>query len=196
MSRDDHELISKAVSGDQIALQKLLVSRAAILERYAAGKMPKNLRELVDPDDIVQQTYVEAFRSISRFRAEEAGSFQAWLLRISDHVIKDTVKRYKRAKRGGQFQRVHRAKPTQSQSVADLVGLLSAGGHTPSQSVMGHEAVEALTEAIDGLPEDYRQAVQIRLLEGKSLEETATIMNRSPRAVHSWIERKRKCAPL
>jgi RNA polymerase sigma factor (sigma-70 family) len=119
----------------------------------------------------------------------EPATFQAWLLGIADHVVKDTVKRHQRAKRGGEFHRVHRAKPTPSRSVADLVELLSADGHSPSYSVMGHEAVRAVQAAIASLPEDYGQAVQLRLLEGKSLEETAATMNCSPRAVQGLIDR-------
>ena len=57
---------------------------------------------------------------------------------------------------------------------------------------MGHEAVAALTDAIDALPDDNRQAVQLRLLEGKSLEETAEIMNRSPRAIQGLVDRAKK----
>ena len=192
MPPDDHELIAEAIRGDQVALQKLLVSRAIVLARFADRKLPQPLRGQVDPEDIVQQVFVEAFRSIARFRPEDADSFQSWLLRIADHVIKDAVKHQQRAKRGGHFRRIHRVKPTESQSVADLVEVLSAGGRSPSQSVMGHEAVAALTEAIAALPDDNRRAVQLRLLEGKSLEETATIMNRSPRAIQGLIDRAKK----
>ncbi len=77
---------------------------------------------------------------------------------------------------------------TETRSVADLVNLLSAGTHTPSRSVARHEAVGAIQNAIDQLPEEYRRAVQLRLLEGKSLEETAQLMNRGPRAVQGLID--------
>ena len=156
MSQENEQWIALAVSGDQAALQKLLVVQRAAVSRYVERKLPKLLRDDIDPDDVVQQTFVEVFRSISRFRLEESSSFQAWLMGIADNVIRDLVKRQKRVKRGGEFQRIRQARPTGSQSVADLVGLLSAGSHSPSRSVMGHEAVAALTQAIDDLPDDYR----------------------------------------
>ena len=73
--------------------------------------------------------------------------------------------------------------------VAELVNLLSGGSHTPSRSVAGHEAVQ---NAIGELPEEYRQAVQLRLLEGKSLDETAQLMNRGPRVVQGLSDRAKK----
>ena len=81
---------------------------------------------------------------------------------------------------------------SQSHSAVDLVNMLSAGSHTPSGSVAGHEAVRAVQQAISDLPEDCRQAVQLRLLEGKSLDEVASAMDRSPRAVQGLVDRARK----
>lgn len=192
MSADEQDLIEQAVAGDQVALQKLLVARAEALARHAHRKLPAALREVVDADDIVQQTYIEAFRSIGRFRPDAAGAFQSWLFRIAEHVISDTIKHYQRVKRGRDFRRRHRAAPTQSQSVVELLEQLSAGSHSPSRSVMGHEAIEALMDAIDDLPDDHRQAVQLRLLDGKSLQETAVLMNRSQRAVQGLVDRAKK----
>ena len=194
MSPEEHELelMAKAVAGDQISLQKLLVSNAGVLSRYADSKLPQFLRDQVDPDDIVQQAFLEVFRSIRRFRLEDAASFQSWLVGIADHVVKDTVKRHERVKRGGQFQRVRRVRPSASRTAVDLVEFLSADGHSPSYSVMGHEAVAAVQDALDSLPDDYRQAIELRVLSGKSLEETAAAMSRSPRAVQGLIDRAKK----
>ncbi len=76
--------------------------------------------------------------------------------------------------------------------MVDLVEALSAGSHTPSGSVARHEAVAAVRESIDALPTDHRQAVKLHLLEGKSLKETAAIMERSPRAVQGLLDRAKK----
>ena len=56
----------------------------------------------------------------------------------------------------------------------------------------GHEVVAAVEKAIAELPAEYQQAVQLRLLQGKSLEETAELMGRSPRAVQGLVDRAKK----
>ncbi len=77
-------------------------------------------------------------------------------------------------------------------SLYDIVEMLSAASHTASRSVARHEAVQAVQDAIDELPSHYRQAVQLHLLEGKSLDEVASIMNRGPRAVQGLVDRAKK----
>ena len=187
----ESELVEKAVAGDRVAIQQLLMSHTSVLTRFAASRLPKSVRDVVDPEDIVQQTFAQAFRSISRYRQQEGASFLSWLTGIAENKIMDTVKGLQREKRGGNRQRVRHV-ATESRSVADLVNLLSTGSHTPSRSVAGHEAVGAIQNAIAELPEEYRRAVQLRLLECKSLEETAQLMNRGPRAVQGLIDRAKK----
>ena len=187
----ESELVDKAVAGDCVAIQQLLVSSAPALSRFATSRLPMSVRDVVDPEDIVQQTFTQAFRSISQYRQQEGATFLSWLTGIAENKIMDTVKGLQREKRGGKRQRVRHV-ATESRSVADLVNLLSAGSHTPSRSVARHEVVGAIQKAIDELPEEYRRAVQFRLLECKSLEETAKLMNRSPRAIQRLIDRAKK----
>jgi RNA polymerase sigma-70 factor (ECF subfamily) len=168
------------------------MSHTSALTRFAASRLPKSVRDVVDPEDIVQQTFAQAFRSISRYRQQEDASFLSWLTGIAENKIMDTVKSLQREKRGGHHRRVRHIAATDTRSVADLVDLLSAGSHTPSRSVARHEAVGAIQNAIEQLPEEYRRAVQLRLLECKSLEETAQLMNRGPRAVQGLIDRAKK----
>ncbi len=135
---------------------------------------------------------------VTRAIAGDRVAILCWLTAIAENKIMDAVKGLQRQKRGGTRQRIRQVAATDSHSVAELVNLLSGGGHTPSRSVAGHEAVQAVQQAIGQLPEEYQQAVQLRLLEGKSLDETAQLMNRGPRAVQGLIDRAKKnmCAAL
>ena len=194
MSNNDAEaqLAAKAKSGDRVALQQLMLMYSSQLSHHIAPKLPASVQRVISADDIVQQTFMQAFRDIEQFESRPDSSFFSWLKTIAEHRAQDAVKSLKRMKRGGDRVQLHRAPASQSRSYADLVDLLSVGSHTPSRSVAGHEAVHAVQNTIAQLPEDYRQAVQLRLLEGRSLEEVAEAMDRTPRAVQGLIDRAKK----
>jgi RNA polymerase sigma-70 factor (ECF subfamily) len=80
----------------------------------------------------------------------------------------------------------------ETSSIIALVELLSADGRSPSAYVQRDEAMDAVHAAMRDLPDEYRQAVQLRFLEGMNLDEVAAIMNRSPRAVQGIVDRAKK----
>ena len=92
--------MKRAVAGDRVAVQQLLVIHADAVNRFAAHRLPLAARDAVDPEDIVQQTFVEVFLSISKFRELEGGSFLSWVMAIAENKIMDAVKRLQRQKRG------------------------------------------------------------------------------------------------
>ena len=186
------ELLAKATSGDRAALHKLLLVHYQPLTVHIAKRIPRHIQGAINAEDIVQQTFLQVMRHIGQFTPRTNQSFYAWLKKIAENGLKDTIRHFTREKRDDERGQVHkRALPDES-SVTDLVEMLSAGSHSPSRSAARHEAVAAVQQAIDALPEDYRQAVDLRLLAGKSLTETATIMHRSPRAVQGLVDRAKK----
>ena len=189
---EERELLDKAASGDTTALPQLLLEHYDQLSEHIASRIPTSLQGVVSADDIIQQALIKAIREIGHFTPQADQSFHAWLKTIAENCTKDAIRRLKSAKRGGNHRQIQTHALEQGSSVADLVDLLSAGSHTPSGSAARHEAVAAVQHAINSLPEDYRQAVELRLLAGKSLEETANIMGRSPRAVQGLVDRARK----
>lgn len=185
------ELLAKATSGDQVALHKLLLEHYQPLTEHIAHGIPREIQGEISPEDVVQQTFLQAMRHIGEFTPRTDQSFYAWLRKIAQNGMKDAIRRHTRERRVGDQRQVRKDTPTDS-SWTDLVEMLSAGSHTPSRSAVGHEAVAAVQEALDALPEDYRQAVELRLFSGKSLMETATIMHCSPRAVQGLVDRAKK----
>jgi RNA polymerase sigma-70 factor (ECF subfamily) len=187
------ELVRKAQDGDRVALQRLLLVHSSQLSSHIAPKVPASVQGVLGVDDLMQDTFMEVLRDISRYEPRTHGSFLAWLKGVADHRIQDAVKTLNRIKRGGDRVQVRQvASASQSRSVADLIDMLSARSHTPSSSAARHEAIQAVENAINDLPADYRQAVQLRLVEGRSLEEVASAMDRTPRAVQGLIDRAKK----
>lgn len=193
MSNQDYDLVTAAVDGDRVALQRLLLSHTSRLELHIGNKLPQSMQGTVSVDDVIQETFIQVIRDIGRFEERSDASFLTWLKGIADHRVHDAIKAHNRRKRGGDRQQVRPSSADDgSRSIADLAAMLSAGSHTPSRSVAGHEAVHAVQRVLDELPTDYRRAVQLRLLEGKSLDEVAQLMNRGPRAVQGLIDRAKR----
>lgn len=186
----DHELLVQARSGDLAAMHKLLLSHYSRLAKHIDKRIPREAQGTISADDVIQQTFLQVMRHIGQFTPQADHSFFAWLKRIAENGLTDALRRFACEKRGDNAQ-VRGLVPDDS-AMTNLVELISAGSHTPSRSVARHEAVAAVRQAIDDLPSDYRQVVQLRLLEGRSLEETAAIVNRSPRAVQGLIDRAKK----
>jgi len=188
-SEEQRDLIDRAVAGDLPALERLLLIHYRKLSRRVEAKLPATLRSTVSVEDVLQEAFVHVFRDIGSFRPTGDGSFSAWLWSVTENRLRDTIKSLKRKKRGGGFRRVA---DQQADSMADLAEVLSAGSHTPSQSMARREAIQAVQVAIAGLPEDYQQAVHLRYLEGKSLDDVADTMQRSPAAIRGLLGRARK----
>jgi RNA polymerase sigma-70 factor, ECF subfamily len=188
---DDHieqELLAAAPQ-DRAALGQLLLRHYDVLSRHVASRLSASLQGLVSVEDVLQETFIHAFRDIGKFSPLSQQSFAAWLKAIADNRLRDTVKTCKRKKRGGDFHRVRRPDDEQASSVADLVEVLALDSDTPSRWASRGEAVQAVQVAVAGLPDDHRRAISLYCLEGRRVEEIATAMGRSPGAVRGLIRR-------
>src|SRR5262249_33837750 len=91
--------------GDEYAFRALFVKyqkRLALLIHYKLGH---EMRRLADVEDVLQETFLEAFRDIKRFRYEKPGGFLSWLSRIADHVIADAARFHGRQRGSAEFVR-------------------------------------------------------------------------------------------
>lgn len=186
----EEELLGRAVAGDDLAVQRLLLPHLAQLARKVGNQYPKLNQGMTTVDDIIQETFTEAYRQIQEFDPEK-GTLRTWLATIADRRAKHAIRDAGRVKRGGGHKQVGQMVGGES-SYHNLVEMLSAGSHTASRSAMRHEAVQALQTAIADLPEDYQRAVQLYLIDGKSLQETAAIMSRTSKSVERLIDRAKK----
>jgi RNA polymerase sigma factor (sigma-70 family) len=73
-----------------------------------------------------------------------------------------------------------------------LVEHLSDHGSTPSGHAARNEAVQAVRVGLAGLPSAQRKAIKLHHLDGRSLDETAAEMERSPGAVRGLLQRARQ----
>jgi RNA polymerase sigma-70 factor (ECF subfamily) len=156
--------------------------RLALLIHY---KLSPELRRLTEADDVLQETFLEAFRDINQFRYEKPGCFLGWLSRIADHVIADTARFHGRQKR-----RV--ADLTRFRSVGNPDGPEPVDSATPSRVFAEKEKLLVLIQRLDQLPEGYRQVILLAKVEGLSTAELAEQLGRTREAVALLLHRALK----
>jgi RNA polymerase sigma-70 factor (ECF subfamily) len=190
----ESELIEAAVAGDRLATGRLLLSHAPALSRFIAARLPAEVTAIVSPEDVLQDTFVAAFRDIRKFEPRENGSFGGWLTTIAEHQVCCTLDRLRAQKRGGK-RRLVRPPDGHASSILNLVEQLSDSGDSrnrPSGQAAKREAVQAVQVGLASLPESQRDAIRIRHLDGKSIAETAVELGRPQGAVRGLLQRARK----
>ena len=167
--------------GDEQAFTALFEKyrkRLALLIHY---KLSREMRRLADVEDVLQETFLEAFRDIKRFRYEKPGGFLSWLSRIADHAIADAARFHGRQKR--------RADLVRFRSVGTPDGPEPVDSDTPSRLLAEKEGLQALIQKLDSLPEDYRRAILLAKVEGLSNAEMAEQLGRSREAAALLLHR-------
>jgi RNA polymerase sigma-70 factor (ECF subfamily) len=164
--------VESVKGGDYDAFAALFAKyrrRLAVLLRYKAGP---ELRSTVEIDDLMQETFLRAFRDIQHFTYESPGSFWNWLSSIAGHVVMDAARFDGRQKRQA-------ADVVRFRSASNPNGPDPVDAKTPSLLLSEKEAVGTLFERLDALPEDYRQAILLAKVEGLSTAEVAARMGKS-----------------
>ena len=175
-------LVERTVAGDQKAYGLLVVKYQRRIERLI-GRMVRDT-DLVE--DIAQETFIRAYRALAQFRGE--AQFYTWLYRIAVNTAKKALGDLKRdplvsesALRGGDEE---------DETSAVENELTTA--ETPETVLAAKEIAAAVNSAMEALPEELRQAVTLREIEGLSYEEIAEVMNCPIGTVRSRIFRARE----
>lgn len=181
-------LVAAAMGGDQVALERLLLAHYDSLALQIGAKLPSRLQATHAVEDILQLVFFQAFRDIGQFKQRADANFGNWLARIAENRLCDAIKEQDRAKRGGEMRRVDDAAGSDG-SMLCLWDWIAAADTSPGSIVAREEALHALQVAVAALPDDQQLAIRLRFLEGKSLEETAAAMQRTPDAVRGLVHR-------
>ena len=174
-------LVERAVAGDQRAFELLVMKYQRRIERLI-GRMVRDV-DLVE--DIAQETFIRAYRALAQFRGE--AQFYTWLYRIAVNTAKKALVDMKRNPLVSES--ALRSSDDEDETSGVENELTSA--ETPETVLAAKEIAAAVNAAMEALPEELRQAVTLREIEGLSYEEIAEVMNCPIGTVRSRIFRAR-----
>jgi RNA polymerase sigma-70 factor (ECF subfamily) len=183
-------LLEQARQGDGEALGRLLEAQRIALQRLAERQLKGRISVRVAASDIIQQTFLEAHRSFAQFAGQGAEEWLAWLHSILDHKVASAIRDHAIL----QKRNVRREKSMDDSQGGGtpLKQDLDAGLSSPSQKAIRGEETERLNQALTVLPEDQREAVRLRHLEGWALDDIASHLGRTPAATAGLIKRGMK----
>lgn len=180
---DDHrDILDRAVAGDGQALAQLLEAHAPALRESIESRIPHRWRTVLSADDVMQETYIDAFMDIGRFDPRGEGAFTAWLTTLARRNLLDALRMLEAEKRGRNFHRVQPA--SRRGSLVALYDQLASPDSTPSRRAARAEAHSCLENALQKLPESYRTVIEMYDLRGEPVEKIAAALHRSVGAVY------------
>lgn len=179
------ELLERARLGDRDAVGELLDGYRPWLRVLAQRQISRRLEKRLDASDVIQQTCLSAVAKIDLFNGNTEAEFVAWLRRIHEcnlqNVVRDNVIRQKRA--------VSREASMNDSRTAGLLNELPILQSSPSQRVLQDERAVMLVRTLERLPEEQREAIRLRYLEGLPVAGIAEEMDRSVHSVAGLIRR-------
>ena len=167
------DLVERAKSGDQEALNGLFARYLPSLRRWASGRLPRWSRDLMDTDDLVQETMFRAVNRLERFESRHEGALQAYLRQAVVNRIRDEIRRTKRS-----------PIPTELDENA------SDHGASPLEAAIGAEALERYDTALGRLRPEEREAIVARVeMDGTYMDVARALGKPSPDAARMAVSR-------
>ena len=183
---DPAALLLDARAGQPDALGRLLALYANYLELLARLQVGRRLQGKVDPQDLVQETFLAAHRAFGQFRGTTESELVAWLRQILAACVAQMVRRYSSLRRDVRLERQLAADVDQSSRALDRA--IAAPVSTPSQQAVRRERAVLLADAIRTLAPDHAEVIVLRHLEGLRFNEIGERMGRTGDAAKKlWV---------
>ncbi|MEM7201734.1 MAG: sigma-70 family RNA polymerase sigma factor [Planctomycetota bacterium] len=163
---ETRELLRAAQAGDTGALDRLLERYQERLLARIASLMGDQARRVAGADDICQGVMMRIARDLDRFEPRDDRAFLRWATQLIRNEIAGQVRR-------------HREKAVELTATE----LLHGAGRSPSSEAAARERAMDLIEALETLPPDQQEVIEMRYFESLSYAEIATRMDRSVNAV-------------
>jgi RNA polymerase sigma-70 factor (ECF subfamily) len=178
----DTQLVARTLAGDDRAFELLVLKYQRRIQRLIA----RMVRDVDLVEDIAQESFIRAYRALHQFRGD--AQFYTWLYRIAVNTAKKTLLDLKH----DPLLTEAALRPAGDDDETFQPGNEPIAEETPESLLAAREIAAAVQAALDALPEDLRQAVTLREIEGLSYEDIAAVMACPIGTVRSRIFRARE----
>ncbi len=180
-------LLAEARAGDQAALGRLLEHYRNYLRLMARSLIHQPLQVRLDASDLVQETFLKAYREFRQFVGSGERELVAWLRQILVRTLSNQAKHHRAQGRDQRRQEsldvlLDRASVAIQEQLADSVA-------SPSARAVHREQAVLLADALSRLPAEIREVFILRNVEQVSVGDIATRIGRTPNAVRKlWTK--------
>ena len=175
----DQELVELASQRDEAAIRTITKRHNRRIYRVARAI----LRNDVEAEDVVQETYVRALSGLAGFRGD--ASLGTWLTRIA---MNEALGRLRRQRPTVDWDTVGEQPRIQAEIIQFPTSAMTGD---PERTMAQSEIRNVLEKAIDSLPDGFRMVFVTRIVEGMSVEETAEALGLRPETVKTRLHRAR-----
>lgn len=183
-------LIRAAQQDPSGRLGQLLTMYANYLRMLANSQLDDKLKARVSASDLVQDTLMEAHRDFPQFRGGCEREFVAWLRQILVNNLRRQVEKHVQTEKRDIRREIsiEAIGAAMDRSTVNMRVMLQDGGPTPSAETMQRENAVVLADYLARMPDEYRQVLMLRNLQGLGFAEVAQQMDRSAGAVRMlWV---------
>jgi RNA polymerase sigma-70 factor (ECF subfamily) len=181
---DVEKWIREALQGNREALGRLLDMCRHYLLLVANQELTPTLQVKVSPSDIVQETMMKAGRNFLRFQGHTHEELLAWLRCILRNNVTNARMHFETGKR-----QIDREIPLTEAPGEGFQQNLLDRGESPSGLASAREQNERLEQAMQQLPEHYRQVLRLHTTDGLTFEQTAEKLGSTAEAVRKLWRR-------
>jgi RNA polymerase sigma-70 factor, ECF subfamily len=181
-SLDPAELLCLAKAGDPSALGHLLELHRNYLLLLARLQIGRRLQGKADAADLVQETFLQAYRNFAQFRGAGEQEFAGWLRQILASRLAKLVRRYcDTRQRDIRLERELAGELDQSSRAVEQG--LAARQSSPSRRAIRREQAVLLADALGQLSTDYQEVLVLHHLQGLGFTEVAQRMDKTVASV-------------
>jgi RNA polymerase sigma-70 factor (ECF subfamily) len=161
------EVLLAALGGAEWAWTALYRDLAPLVLGYLRSRGAR------EPEDLTGEVFLQIARDLPTFRGEEA-EFRSWVLAITHHRLIDQRR----------YQGRHPTDPAPDETI-----LARAATSDVEQEALGSLATERVRRLIDGLTEDQRAVLMLRIVTGLTVDEVARVVGKKPNSVKALQRR-------